>query len=91
MSLPRARHFMKFPRSQRIRTVRIAATQLAQRAKQALAVSPSFLVRAILPASQKHASFGILPEGIEILRTTRRPRDPDFPFHEFQHFPEYNP
>jgi len=90
VSLPRARHLMKSPRSQRIWTVRIAAAQLAQRAKQALAVSPpSFLARAIfLPASEEHISFGILREGIEILMATRRPRNPaGFAFHELQHFP----
>lgn len=81
---------MKSPRSQRVWTVRIAAVQLAQRTEQAFAVSPpSFLARVILlSASQEHTSFGILREGVEILRATRRPRDPaGFAFHELQHLP----
>lgn len=90
VSLPCVRHLMKSPRSQRVWTVRIAAVQLAQRAKQALAVSsPSFLARTILlPASEEYTFFGILPKSIEILRATRRPGDSaGFALHEFQHFP----
>lgn len=83
---------MEFPRSQRIRTVRVAAAQLAQRAKQTLAVSPpSFLAHTTsLCAPQEHASsLGILPEVIEISSATRGPGDPaGFAFHEFQHSSE---
>lgn len=84
---------MKFPRSQRVRTVRVAAAQLAQRAKQTLAISPpSFLAHTTpLCASQEHASsLGILPEAIEISSATRGPGDATgFAFHKFQHPPKY--
>jgi len=89
--LPRTRHFMKFPRSQRIWTVRIAAAKLAQGAEQALAVSPpSFLTCAIIPrACSEHVSFGILLQIIEIFSATRGPWDSvGFAFHELQHVSE---
>lgn len=91
VSLPRARHLMKFPRSQGVRAVRVVAAQLAERAQQTLAVSlPLFLARAILlRAPPEHVSPEMLAEGIEILSAATRPGDAaGFAPHELQHLPD---
>lgn len=92
--LPRARRPVKFPRSKRVRAVRVGAAELTQRAQETLAVPlPLFLAQraaALFRAPRQRASHGTTPadDVIEVSRATaRRPGDPGagFALHELQH------
>lgn len=91
VSLPRARHLVKFPRSQGVGAVGVVAAQLAQRAQQTLAVSlPLFLTRAVLlRAPPEHVSPEVLAEGVEILSAAIRPGyAAGLAPHQLQHLPD---